>query len=215
MALDNKERFSSLSHCAGALFGMAGLMCLLYISHGNAGLFAVSAVYGLSFVFLFTASAYYHAHKKSENENSIWRKIDHLAIFFMIAGTYTVLSYIFLSGGWRVGIITAQWSLVILGLFFKLFLLSAPRVFSTVIYLLMGWMALLPIGQFRETMTAGQLWMLFGGGAAYTVGAIMYMLKKPDILPETIGAHGVFHIFILAGALIHFVLAAGAVAGAL
>jgi hemolysin III len=94
---------------------------------------------------LFSFSSLYHATKKQEDATNIWRKLDHIAIFFMIAGTYTPVCYMFLTGAWRWGMIIACWSFVAAGILLKVFFIRAPRVFSTVLYLLMGWLAVIPL----------------------------------------------------------------------
>jgi hemolysin III len=124
----------------------------------------------------------------------------------MIAGTYTPMSYLYIEGPWRWGIITAQWSLVFLGIFFKFFFLRAPRFFSTVIYLAMGWMALLVLGKMINGMQPLELTGLLGGGIFFTIGAVIYILKKPDPLSGYMGFHGLFHVFILLGGLSHFLV---------
>ena len=206
MSINQKERFSALSHFAGAIGGLLGLILLVVMCKNRSDLLLVSFIYGLSAIFLFSASGLYHTKKKAEDEVSFWRKLDHLAIFFMIAGTYTVVSYIHLSGYWKIGIISAQWTLVFFGIIFKFLWLRAPRIFSTMIYLLMGWMAILPMKEFITSMSGAALIFLLLGAFFYSTGAIIYAFKKPDILPDKIGFHGVFHMFILLGGFMHFLM---------
>ena len=206
MKISHKEYFSFYSHALGAAWALVGTVILVVLSRHSATLMAVSLVYGVSVTILFLFSSIYHAKKTEEDGNSIWRRMDHLAIFIMIAGTYTPMCYIYLEGAWCWGIIIAQWSLVLLGTFFKLFYIQAPRYFSTIIYLAMGWMAVLAIGKLVHTMNALELAGLFAGGGFFTIGAVVYMLKKPDLLPDRMGFHGIFHIFILLGGLTHFMV---------
>ncbi|MCL1912167.1 MAG: hemolysin III family protein [Leptospirales bacterium] len=205
-----KEYFSFFSHAAGALLGLAGAAALATLTVKSKALLATALIYGISVTLLFSFSALYHAKKRFDNENSIWRRLDHFAIFLMIAGTYTPLSYIYLDGAWRQGIIIAQWSLVFLGFFFKLIFFRAPRYVSTAIYLAMGWMTLLVIGKIISSMDAFAISALFAGGVFFTVGAVIYMIKKPDPFPERVGFHGVFHVFILLGGISHFCVVADA-----
>ena len=165
----------------------------------------VTIIYGISNMILFLASSLYHANKQKEDEVSIWRKLDHIAIFIMIAGTYTPIIYVYLTGYWRWSIIIIQWSLVVGGLFFKFFYLNAPRYLYTIIYLLMGWMGIVPIKKFLSTMPGSSLLLLFGGGLSYTIGAIFYIIKKPKF-NIYFGFHEIFHIFILLGAVLHYLL---------
>lgn len=204
-----KEYFSFFSHAFGAVLALAGTLALVVLSRHSPVFLAVTLIYGISVTLLFTFSALYHAKKKSDNDDSIWRRLDHFAIFIMIAGTYTPMCYFNLEGRWRWGIIIAQWSLVLLGLFFKLVYFHAPRRLSTSVYLIMGWMTLLVIGKVVRAMSAFEIGALLAGGIFFTIGAVIYILKKPNPLPDRIGFHGVFHVFILLGGISHFFVIAG------
>jgi len=206
MTIRKQEKISIYTHLLGAVAAFVGTIVLAVLTRDSANLFMISLVYGGSIMFLFSASTLYHANKKEENEVSVWRKFDHLAIFFMIAGTYTPICYIYLDGYWRPGIIIAQWSLVLFGFFFKFFYLKAPRVIYTVIYLLMGWMAIIAIGQLFSVMSTLGLFYLFAGAVSFTVGAVIYAFKNPDPVPGFFGFHEIFHVFILLGGLFHYIM---------
>lgn len=199
-----REPIASYSHAAGAIFFIAGTAYLVALARGSIMLSLALVVYGLAAVFLFASSALYHAFKTGENESSVLRKLDHLAIFFMIAGTYTPVCYAYLDGGWFAGIIIAQWGLVLFGLFFKLLYLSAPRHLSTGIYVLMGWIVVIPMHKLYAVMPGEILTLIAAGGVSYTVGAVIYAIKRPNPRPGVFGFHEMFHLFILAGALLHF-----------
>ncbi|MBA7697086.1 hypothetical protein ES703_105744 [subsurface metagenome] len=158
------------------------------------------------------ASFLYHALKKEENEISFWRKLDHFAIFIMIAGTYTPVTYIYLSGYLKWIIIILQWTLVLGGFFFRFFYLNAPRYLYTVIYLLMGWVGIILIKNLLMSMPKDALIFLIIGGLSYTVGAIFYITKKPD-MKTGFGFHEIFHLFILLGAFFHYLLVYTAITG--
>jgi len=160
-------------------------------------------------IFLFLSSSLYHAYKKKEGEISFWRKLDHFAIFIMIAGTYTPICYFYLTGYWKWLIISVQWFLVLGGFFFKFFYLKAPRYLYTIIYLIMGWSGIIPIKQFINTMPFNSIIYLFSGGLSFTIGAVFYMLKKPKI--KYFGFHEIFHVFILIGAFVHYLLVYNAI----
>ncbi len=210
---NTQERFSSYSHLLGALISVAGtiFLCACAATRGMSP--TTVLIYGLSLVFLFSASSVYHARKTEENGTSVYRKLDHFAIFILIAGTYTPMCVFYLNGGWRMGIILAQWSLVFAGMFITFFYINAPRALTTAIYLVMGWLALLPLRQLWGAMTSHTLFLLFGGGAAYTIGAIIYALKKPNPLPGKFGFHEIFHVFILVGAGMHYAMILESVLG--
>lgn len=178
---------------------------MLYISKEATDKLIISMVYGSSVIFLFLASSSYHYFKKEDDEVSIWRKLDHIAIFIMIAGTYTPICFLYLTGYWRWSIIIIQWILVFGGLFFKFFYLKAPRYLYTLIYLLMGWMIIVSIRQLLASMPGSSVLLLLLGGLAYTTGAIFYIVKKPK-LRSGFGFHEIFHFFILLGAFFHYIL---------
>jgi hemolysin III len=197
------ERISSLSHALGAVAALVGTAAL-WSRSPTPGVRAAALVYGLCMVFMFSASAVYHALKQAEDGLTLSRKVDHLAIFFMIAGTFTPLCFTHLHGGWRYGILGAQWGLVAAGLVFKLVYLRAPRWLTTGIYLAMGWMALVPARQLWGSMDGATASLFAAGGGAYTVGAIIYALRRPNPIPGLLGFHEIFHGFVLLGAGLHF-----------
>lgn len=201
-----KEFFPFVSHAVSAVIAFAGAVVLAVLAKQSSIFLAVSMIYGVSVVMLFSFSAVYHAKKREENENTIWRKMDHLAIFIMIAGSYTAICFFNLERNLCLGIVIAQWALVLAGIFFKFFYLSAPRFISTIIYLAMGWMSIFIIRHVTRAMSASEIISLVTGGIFYTIGAVIYIKKKPDILPCRIGFHGLFHIFVILGWICHFYL---------
>jgi hemolysin III len=179
MRIKTSEKVSFYPHLAGALLAFTGMLTLLLLPGQTGPMRAVNFAYGLSTVFLFSASSIYHAFKQQENETGLRRKLDHFAIFVMIAGTYTGIGYYYLDGAWAAGILIAQWTLVVLGAVFKFLWINAPRRLNTAIYVAMGWMAIMPIKMLYQSMPTASFLYLFGGGIAFTAGAIMYSRKKP------------------------------------
>ena len=206
MNIPDREKVSAYTHGGAIPVMLIGTIFLLYVSSGNSAAQIVSLIYGLSGIFLFSASFLYHSRKTVENDKSVWRKLDHTAIFFLIAGTYTPICFFYLEGNLKWGILIAQWFLVISGTIFKFVFINAPRVIGTLIYLLMGWIVIIPISTLVHTMPPVALFFLGAGGISYTVGAVIYMLKKPDPRPLFFGFHEIFHIFIIGGALLHLVM---------
>lgn len=206
MQILKREKISAYSHAAAIPVMIAGTIIMIIISGENIAHRIVALIYGFSAVALFTASFLYHSKKRSENETSLWRKLDHAAIFILIAGTYTPICYIYLDGWMRWGILIAQWSLVFSGIIFKLFFINAPRFIGTMIYLAMGWIVVIPIKQLITNMPADIMSFLVAGGLAYTSGAIIYAVKKPNPLPDYMGFHELFHFFIVAGAMFHLIM---------
>ncbi|MBN1533159.1 MAG: hemolysin III family protein [Spirochaetes bacterium] len=203
MTIRINEPASCLTHLLGFVAALAGLPVLLTGGSGGARMLAL-ALYGCSVMFLFFASALYHARKEEENGGSLLRKIDHLAIYVMIAGTYTPFVYQYLSGGWRWGILLALWLLVAAGFALTFFFIRAPRWLTTGSYVAMGWIALVPARQLIAAMPGRVMLLLLAGGICYTAGALIYALKRPDPLPGRFGFHEVFHLFVLAGAAVHY-----------
>jgi len=182
---------------------VVGTTALSLSARDRAGV-AVALVYGLSMVFMFGASALYHAHKESEDSQSLWRRLDHLAIFFMIAGSYTPICWVHLHGGWRWSMLGVQWGLVLLGLIFKLLFIGAPRWVTAAIYVFMGWMVVIPVQKLLASWDATETALLVGGGVAYTLGAVIYASKRPNPWPGRFGFHEIFHVAVVLGAALHY-----------
>lgn len=201
-----RDPVSGLTHLAGALLGVLALAYLLIKSghHGTARHAVSFGVFGVSVILLYTSSAFYHLLNISDSARVIFRKIDHSMIFVLIAGSYTPFCLIPLEGpkGWVfLGIV---WSLVVVGLGVKLCWLHAPRWISTGIYLLMGWMAVFVFAPLSEALTLAGLFWLITGGLFYTVGAVIYAIKRPNPFPPLFGFHEIWHLFVLAGTASHF-----------
>lgn len=204
MRIKPQEKFNCYSHLAGALLSLAGMMFLIRVASPSVPALITAMVYGLSIVFLFSASSLYHAFKKAENEVSIWRRLDRLAIFFMIAGTYTPISYFCLENPWRWTMIGLQWGMVGFGLISQIFFPKAPRTLYAAIYLVMGWLAVFPLRQILTNMSLSQKTLLFTGGIAFTLGGIVYAVKRPRLAPGVFSFHEVFHIMVLLGGALHY-----------
>jgi hemolysin III len=195
-----REPASFYTHFAGFILSIAGLVALLGAPSADLYKKAALVMYGISVMVLFLASSLYHAFKHDENGTSLLRKFDHTAIYVMIAGTYTPFIYEYLSGWWRWGILLAQWGIVFGGTLLTFLWINKPRALSAVLYLAMGWVALVPMYKLWQSMPAGVFALCIAGGAAYTVGAVIYARKSPDPAPGVFGFHEVFHVFVLAGA---------------
>lgn len=162
-------------------------------------------VYGFSLVGLFSASAAYHLVNAGPRVTAILRKFDHSAIYLLIAGTYTPICLNAFSGFFRWGLLTIVWGFALVGILVKIFYMGAPRWLSAAIYVLMGWLALLAAGQMTTALTPFALAWLVAGGIIYTLGALVYATKIFDFVPGKFGFHEVWHIFVLLGALAHFI----------
>jgi hemolysin III len=183
-----------------------GTIFLLYTASGSVSMVVVAAIYGLSVIFLLLASSLYHFFKTEDNELSFWRKMDRLAIFFMIAGSYTPVCYFFLDDDWRLPMISVQWGLVAFGMLSQIFFPRAPRMIYAAMFLIMGWLVVLPISQILENMSENQVNLLFSGGVAFSFGALFYAIKKPLLFPGIFSFHELFHVMVLIGAGCHYAL---------
>lgn len=213
MAFQKSDLVNFYSHLLGAAASLAGYIVLLLNSSGSLTKIVLSSIYSICAIFIFSCSAVYHGQKSSDDDRNPWRRLDHIAIFFMIAGTYTPICYFYLDGWWRWGIIGAQWLLVAMGLVFKLVYIQGPRWLTTVIYVVMGWMLLIPLNQLLVSMPLNSLLLLLGGGLAYTLGAVFYAIKKPNPFPGVFGFHEIFHLLVIAGAVLHYLVVYFAVTG--
>jgi hemolysin III len=213
MAFQKSDLINFYTHLAGGVASLAGYIVLLWVSAGDVTKIVLATIYSMCAVFIFACSSVYHGQKQEEDDTNPWRKLDHIAIFFMIAGTYTPICWMYLDVYWRWSIIGAQWLLVILGLVFKLVYIKGPRWLTIMVYLLMGWMALIPLGQFLATMPLSSIILLFAGGAAYSAGAVIYALKKPNPFPGIFGFHEIFHFLVLIGAVLHYLMVYAALRG--
>ncbi len=205
MAILKNEKISAYSHGAIVPVMAAGTIALLILSGGSVPLQIVSFVYGLSAITLFTASFLYHSKKKYEDEKSIWRRLDHSAIFMLIAGTYTPMCFLYLSGPLMWSILIIQWFLVISGIFSSLFL-NLPRFATIIIYLIMGWVVIVPYKTFISAMPATVLFLLVTGGISYTLGALVYAAAKSYRKLPYRKFHEIFHYFVVAGAMLHLAM---------
>jgi len=163
------------------------------------------SIFGISVILLYFSSGTYHFLPKNTDIKKLFKKLDHIMIFFLIAGTYTPFCLITLNGvlGWSLFCII--WLMAIAGLVFKLFCLNAPRVLYTGIYIVMGWVIIFAIKPlFNNLPFLGFVWLV-AGGLFYTVGAIIYALKKPNPLPGIFGFHEIWHIFVILGTSTHFI----------
>ncbi len=212
MGIKLRNPVSGLTHLGAAVAALAGLIFLLVVGGGPELKRASLAVYGAALVAMFAASSAYHLVVARPQVIQWLRKLDHAAIYVLIAGTYTPVCLGFFEGFWRWGLLAIVWGIALAGVTLKMLFIKVPRWLSAGIYLLMGWLSIVAIGEMVVTMPAGALVWLFVGGAFFTLGAVIYILKKPDFLPGVFGFHEIWHIFVILGCLSHYILIAAYVA---
>lgn len=199
-----REPVCGLTHLAGCLLSIAGFVYLAYNGASKSHHLAAFSIFGVSLIILYGTSALYHLLPASERGLVILRRLDHIMIFLLIAGTYTPICLIPLRGWWGWSLLAAVWAVAGAGIIGKLFWFNAPRRLYTGIYLAMGWMVVIAVYPLANALpTAGLLWLL-SGGLFYTVGAIIYACKYPDMVPGVFGFHELWHIFVMAGSFCHW-----------
>ena len=209
MQITIREPGSAITHFIGmmlALFAAVPLLVKAGVSSG-AKTFTAMAIFMASMVLLYGASAMYHSVNLSGRSLRIFRKLDHMMIFVLIAGSYTPVCLIVLGGDLGYTLLTLVWGIALGGMLIKACWITCPKWFSSVIYIAMGWVCLLVFGRLLDTLpTAAFLWLL-AGGIIYTAGGVIYALKLPlfNSKHKDFGSHEVFHLFVMAGSACHFV----------
>lgn len=201
--VDPEEIANSLTHGVGALLSISGLIALLMLSvRSGDGLHILSAgVFGGSLVFLYTASTLYHGIRIPRIK-ALFRLLDHVGIYLLIAGSYTPFTLVTLRGGLGWTLFGLVWAMALAGIAYKIFSRRRYPWFSTVYYLLMGWLAVFFLKPIAVTLPKAGLLMLVAGGLAYTAGVVFYAW---DRLPFN---HAIWHLFVLAGSAFHFLTVA-------
>jgi len=200
-----REPVNGLTHLGAAIAAGIGLIILLVIGWGNIGKTISLTVYGISLILLFAASAIYHMVRARPSILNNLRKLDHSAIYILIAGTYTPFCFNLFTGFWQWGMLILIWSLALVGVAIKLLWMDAPRWLYTGVYIAMGWLAILGGKELLATLPTGAIVWLLVGGITFTLGAIIYATKTFNFFPGKFGFHEVWHIFVILGALAHFI----------
>lgn len=203
-----REPVNGLTHAAGALLSVAALPTLIVpaATAGKNTHVVAFSVYGTSLVLLYAASALYHLLRVSERTVAVLRRIDHVMIYVLIAGTYTPVCMIVLPDAWGRMMLVGIWILAAIGFVFTILWIHAPRWLSTTLYVAMGWSVVAAAAPLVQALSPEGVFWLAAGGAFYTAGAVMYALKKPDPVPGWFGFHEIWHLFVLAGSFCHFMM---------
>jgi len=198
--MDDGEKFNALTHLVGAVLALVGAVVLIVLAALNGDLWKLVSVsiYGVTLVLLYSFSALYHSlHGRAKN---LLRKLDHHSIYLLIAGSYTPFCLVTLRGPWGWSLLGVVWGLAVLGSLLELRPQSGARILSVVIYVVMGWVALAALVPLLQALgPAGFAWVV-AGGLFYTVGIVFYVLDT-----RLIHAHGIWHLFVIAGSATHYV----------
>tara|TARA_R110000744_G_scaffold158034_3_gene273983 strand:- start:1054 stop:1671 length:618 start_codon:yes stop_codon:yes gene_type:complete len=196
--LEKEEKLNTLSHALGIILGLIGFVVLYLINdgHNSYGIFSIS-VYSFTFVLLFTASTLYHRVRDPKLKNKL-RILDHISIYFLIAGTYTPVALIMLEKGNGWLLFYTVWGIAAFGTLMKLFYTGKYEFISLLLYLIMGWLIVLDLDNLLSQTTTIGLGTLFLGGAFYTIGILFYAIER---IPYN---HFIWHLFVLGGAISHW-----------
>lgn len=199
-----KPKLRGWLHAATAPLTLAAGIVLIVLSP-DAATRVGSAVFAASALVLFTVSAVYHRGTWSPRAWAFLRRFDHANIFLLIAGSYTPFTLLLLHGHDRTVLLTVVWSGAALGILFRIFWAGAPRWLYTPIYIALGWAAILYVGDFVASGSPAVLALMFVGGGLYTLGGLVYGLRRPDPSPTWFGFHEVFHTLTIAAFVTHYV----------
>lgn len=195
-----EEKLNAWTHGFGALLGIAGLILLIsYKEHKTDWSLISVIIYGISIIVLFSASAIYHS-VTNEKRKHYFRIVDHISIYLLIAGTYTPVTLIALNNSLGWPLFWSVWAIAGFGMILKLFFTGKFEVFSTLLYLVMGWLIIFDFGNLSDLIGPNGLILFIAGGALYTIGIIFYAVHK---IPYN---HVIWHLFVLGGAICHYLM---------
>jgi hemolysin III len=205
-----REPVNGMTHFVGAALSIVGLVVLLVIAvqNGSARQIVAFSIFGASLVSMYCASAFYHSLKVSPRAVAHFRRIDHMMIYILIAGTYTPVCLVMLRGRFGLWLLVAVWSLAAMGVFQTVVWMHAPRWLATALYIGMGWIAVFLVRPLLAAAPPGFLLWLLAGGIIYTLGAVLYATKWPratsGATPRLFGSHEIWHLCVMGGSFAHY-----------
>lgn len=205
-----KDPGSAITHFIAMVLAILAAMPLLLKSYRGTGGLATSAlaVFIASMILLYAASTIYHTLDISPGINKLLRKVDHMMIFILIAGTYTPVCMVVLGDrtGWS--LLALVWTIALFGILIKACWITCPKWFSSLLYIAMGWVCLLALGRIVQALPAAAFSWLLAGGIIYTAGGVIYALKLPlfNSRHQNFGSHEIFHLFVIGGSFCHYVM---------
>ena len=205
-----KDPGSAITHFIGMLMAIfAAVPLLIKAAHEPSRIYIISiAIYAASLILLYAASTTYHTFDRSKKVNTILKKIDHMMISVLIAGSYTPICLLVLKGRTGIILLTIVWTFAIAGILIKAFWVYCPKWISSVLYIGMGWTCVLAFTQILNSMSPAAFGWLLAGGIIYTVGGVIYALKLPIFngKHKNFGSHEIFHLFVMGGSACHFIV---------
>ena len=195
-------------HAAAVIPAAAGASVLAAGAAQSPAERAAVALYGAALILLFGVSALYHRGRWSPRLRAVWQRLDHANIFLMIAATYTVVAVTVLDAAPRTAILIAVWATALCGMVLVTAPIRLPRTAMVFLYIATGWMAIVVIPALAGRVSGGELALLLGGGALYSVGALAYAARRPRLWPRVFGYHEVFHLLVIAASALFFAFVA-------
>ena len=209
MQITIREPGSAITHFIGMMLAVFAAMPLLAKAGmtGNSADVTAMMIFALSMVSLYGASTLYHSINVTGRVLKIFKKLDHMMIFVLIAGSYTPVCMIVLGGESGYKLLAAVWGIALAGILIKAFWVTCPKWFSSVIYIAMGWGCVFVFGELLATLPRAAFLWLLTGGLFYTVGGVIYALKCPifNLKHKWFGSHEIFHVFVMLGSACHFI----------
>ena len=209
MQITIREPGSALTHFVGMMLAIIAAVPLLVKTgiHTSGREFQAMVIFICSMILLYAASTTYHSVNLSGKALRVFRKIDHMMIFVLIAGSYTPVCLIVLGGQIGYALLAIVWSIAIGGILIKAFWITCPKWFSSILYIAMGWVCVLAFGPLYETLSTPAFMWLLAGGIIYTIGGVIYALKLPlfNSRHKSFGSHEIFHLFVMGGSICHFI----------
>lgn len=199
------DPISSETHFIGACLSILGLLIMIFVGvHRQTApvILGAAIVFGISLIALYSASSIYHFFQGNEKIKLILRKLDHSMIYILIVGTYTPVAMACMEAPHSYYFLGILWTIALIGIIVKIYWMNAPRSITTIIYLILGWAIVFDFQSFRG-IPFNCLSLIALGGIAYSIGAFIYIFKKPNITKE-FGFHELFHIFVMLGSLLHY-----------
>lgn len=205
-----KDPGSAITHFIGMLMAIfAAIPLIIKAAHEPSSIYIISiTIYAVSLILLYMASTTYHTFDRSERVNTILKKMDHMMIFVLIAGSYTPICLLVLGGKLGTILLSIVWGIAIIGILIKAFWVFCPKWVSSVLYIGMGWTCVLAFTQILNSLTPAAFGWLLAGGIIYTIGGVIYALKLPifNNKHKYFGSHEIFHLFVMGGSICHFIL---------
>ena len=216
MDITIREPGSAITHFIGMLSAITASVPLLIKAGVTSGIQCAAAmgVFMCSMILLYGASTMYHSVNVSDKILKVFRKIDHMMIFVMIAGSYTPVCLIVLGGRMGMILLSLVWGIAVMGMGINLFWITCPKWFSSLIYIALGWVCVFVFGRLWEVLSVSAFLWLLAGGIVYTIGGVIYALKLPlfNRKHSHFGSHEIFHLFVMGGSICHFIFMYGYVA---